>query len=113
MGSSAYISECLRKVCVLLKVTTLRKDKLPCSPGDRPKLNLSPLLSESQHRLYEQLIDMAEWVVQIGRFDIRYALTSLNRFSAAPREGHFSRLVKIFGYLKSVTGRRIIIVVST
>ena len=25
MGSSTYITECLRKVCALLKVTTLRK----------------------------------------------------------------------------------------
>ena len=49
--------------------------------------------------------------MQIGRFDIRYALTSLNRFSVAPREGRLSQLVKIFGYLKSVTGRRKIIVV--
>ena len=55
---------------------------------------------------------MAECAVQIGRFDIRYALTSLNRFSEALREGHLSRLAKIFGYLKSVTGRRKCIVFS-
>ena len=98
-------------VCSLLKVTTLRKDKLPCSPGGHPELDLSPLLCESQHRLDQQLVGMAEWAVRIGRFDIRYALTSLNRFSAAPREGHLIWLVKIFGYLQSVTGRRKIIVV--
>ena len=45
---------------------------------------------------------MAEWLVQIGRFDIRYALTSLNQISAAPREGHLSRLKKIFDYLQTV-----------
>ena len=55
---------------------------------------------------------MAEWDVQIGSFDTRYTLTSLNRLSAASREVHLSRLVKIFGYLKSVTGRRKIIIVS-
>ena len=49
---------------------------------------------------------MAEWAFHIGRFDIRYAFTSLNRFLAAPREGHISRLVKIFCYFKIVTGRR-------
>ena len=46
---------------------------------------------------------MAEWAVQIGIFDICYALTSLNRFSAA---------VNIFGYLQSVPGKRKCVVVS-
>ena len=55
---------------------------------------------------------MAEWAVQIGIFDIRYAVTSLNRFSAAPREGHLKRLVKIFGYLKNDSAKHKIIVVS-
>ena len=93
------ITECLRKVCALLKVATLRKEKLLCSPGDHTELDLSTLMSEAQHRLYQQLVGMAEWEVHIGRFDVRYALTSLNRFSAAPREGHLRWLVKIFGYL--------------
>ena len=55
---------------------------------------------------------MAEWAVQIGRFDIRYALTSLNQFSAAPRMGQLKRLIKIFGYLQTVSADRKIIVVS-
>ena len=55
---------------------------------------------------------MAEWAIQIGRFDIRYASTSINCFSASPWEGHLTRLVNIFGYLQCVPGRRKIIVVS-
>ena len=113
MGSTKYIAECLRKVCALLKFTTLRKEKLPCSPSDHPELYLSPLLSEAKYCLYQQLVGMAKWAVQIGSFDINCALTSLNRFFAAPGEGHLSWLVKIFGYLQSVTGRRKYIVVYT
>ena len=113
MGSSTYITECLRKFCALLNFTTLRKEKLPCSPGDHPELDLIPLLCEAQHFIYQQLVGMVEWAVQIGRFDIRYALTSLNRFLAAPREGHLSWLVKLFVYLQRVTGRRKVIVVYT
>ena len=111
-GSNTYITEYLRKVCAILKVTASRKEKLPCSPGDHPELDSSPLLSEAQHRLYQHTVGMAEWAVQIGRYDIRYALTSLNLLSAAPREGHISWLVRIFGYLQSVSGRRKGIVVS-
>ena len=58
MGSTTYITECLRKVYALLKVANLRKEKFPCSPGDHPELYLSPLLSEVQHRLYHQLVIM-------------------------------------------------------
>ena len=98
MGSYTYIKECLSKVCALLKVTTFRKEKFPCSPSDQSELDSSTLLNEAQYRLYQQLFGMIEWAVHIGRFDIRYALTSLNRFSAAPREGQLTRLIKIFGF---------------
>ena len=81
MGSYTYIKECLSKVCALLKFTSVRNEKLPCSPSDHPELDSSPLLDENQHRLYQQLVGMAEWAVQIGRFDIRYTLTTLNQFS--------------------------------
>ena len=74
---------------------------------------MSPLLNEAPHCRHQQLVGMSEWAVQIGRFCIRYDLTSLNRFLESPREGHLSWLVKIFGYLQSVTGRRKCIVVSS
>ena len=112
MGRSTYIKECLSKVCALLKVATLRKEILPISPGDHPELYLSPLLCEEQHLLYQHLVGIAVWAVQTGRFDIRFALTSLNSFLGAPMEVHISWLVKIFGHLQRVTGRRKSIVIS-
>ena len=112
MGFTTYITECLRKDCFILKVTTLRREKFLYRPGDHPVLDLSTLLTLAQHPLYHKVVGMAEWAVQMGRFDIRYALTSLNRFSAAPMEGHLSRLVRIFGSLQSVSVRRKCIIVS-
>ena len=50
--------------------------------------------------------------MQTGRFDICHALTSLNRFSAAPREGQLTRLIKIFGYLQTVPAKVKSIVIS-
>ena len=49
---------------------------------------------------------------QIGRFDIIYAVTSLNLFSAAPREGYLKHLLNIFGHLQNSTGRQKGIVIS-
>ena len=68
MGSYTYIKECISKVCALLKVTSLRKEKFPCSPSDHPELDSSPLLNEQQHCLYQQLVGMVDWAIQIGRF---------------------------------------------
>ena len=50
-------------------------------------------------------------IVQIGRFESCFEVTSINYFSAALREGHLKPLVKIFGYLKNATGRRESIVI--
>ena len=69
MGSTTYITEFHRNACALLKVATLRKDKLTCIPGDHPELYSSPILSEAQHRLYQQLFGMVQWEVQIGRLE--------------------------------------------
>ena len=51
-------------------------------------------------------------MVKIGRFNICFSLTSLNRFSAAPQEGHIKRPVKIFGYFQNAAGKRKSIVIS-
>ena len=89
----------------------MRKETLPCSPGDHPKLYSSPLLFKAQHRIYQHLVGMAEWSIHIRRFDILYALTSLNHFSESLKEIHLIQFVKIFGYCQSVTGGRKSIVV--
>ena len=78
MGSSTYTAESLWKVCVLPKVTNLRKIKLPISPADHPELYLSPLLGEGQHYLYHNLVGIVDCMFQIERFDICFAVTSLN-----------------------------------
>ena len=45
-GSSTYTTEHFIKVCTLLMVTHLHKDKLPSSPRDHTELDSSPLLGE-------------------------------------------------------------------
>ena len=113
MGSTTYIAKCLRRVCALLKVATLRREKFPCRTSDHNKLDFSTLLSEAQHRLYKNLVGMADSEVQIGRFDICYALIYVNICFLAPREGHLTWLVNIFGYLQNVHGKRKSIAVFT
>ena len=104
MGSYTCTAEDLRKACVLLKVMNLRKDKFACSTVDHTKLDSSILLGKYHHQLYQKLAGMVDCMVQMGRFDIHYEFTSLNRLSESPSERCTKRLVRIFGYLQHDIG---------
>jgi len=43
---------------------------------------------------------MLQWVITISRADVCYATSSLSPFSVAPREGHLSHVLRVWGYLK-------------
>ena len=47
------------------------------------------------------LIGSAQWAIILGRLDIMQAVQCLARYSAAPREGHLQRMLRVFGYLKN------------
>jgi len=47
--------------------------------------------------------------VTLGRIDICYAVSSLSRFCAAPREGHYKRLLRLWGYLKKYPDKAVAI----
>ena len=52
---------------------------------------------------------VCQWISIAGRLDICFAVSSLSRFAANPREGHLHRAIKILGYLKKYPSRGYII----
>jgi hypothetical protein len=72
---------------------------------DHPEEDTSPLLDSIMYTEYQSLIGMLQWLVTLCRIDICYAVSSLSRFNATPREGHFSRVLRIWGYLKKYPHR--------
>jgi hypothetical protein len=98
IGSSTYVTEAVAKVEA--KVGVLAKERSATIQGDHPELDTSPLLDPDSHRLFQMLIGMAVWIVQLGQGDIAFAVTNLSRFTAAPRQGHLDRTIRLFGYLK-------------
>jgi hypothetical protein len=74
-----------------------------------PELDDSAFLPELGIRSYQTLIGMAQWACTIGRLDIAFAVSSLSRFSAAPRVHHLDLVFHLFGYLKKNPNRRIVI----
>ena len=41
---------------------------------------------------------IGQWLVVAGRFDINYAISSLSRYTATPRERHLARAKDVLGY---------------
>ncbi len=68
-------------------------------PQAQPELDASPILDIEGHRVYQQLVGIAHWLITCGRFDLCYAILSLSQFSACPREGHLKALEQVFRYL--------------
>ena len=103
LGSKTYVKAALERIEKLFGC--IAKERIPMTAGDHPELDESELLDHQDKEFYQMLIGMARWVIHLGRIDIMFALSCLDRFSAAPRQGHFDRLIKVWGYLKKFPSR--------
>ena len=88
----------------------LPKQSTPLPVTDcHPEMDTSPLLGLEDHRKFQMLIGMLQWLVTISRPDLCCLVSFLNRFGSCPREGHLDLAVRAFGYLKSVPNPKIAI----
>jgi len=74
----------------------------PLEKGDHPELDTSDLLELEDTKIYQSLIGAAQWVIQIGRFDVTTAVMTMSRFRALPRKGHMDRIKRVYGYLSKM-----------
>ena len=89
MGCKTYIKEGIRRIKNMFGM--LIKHDIPMVAGDHPELDESKHLDDDEHTKYQMLIGMLNWIVTIGRIDIVFAVSSLSRFTACPRQGHMGR----------------------
>ena len=87
----------------------LKKFLHPEEAGDHPELDDSCPLNDDGHKKYQMLIGILVWLNVLGRSDISHATTSFSKFTAAPRQGHLDRVLRVFGYLKRHPNRRFLI----
>jgi hypothetical protein len=104
-GCKRYLVEALRHVTTMFGNLKKHSTLLPTS--DHPEEDNSTILSSEDHRKFQMLIGMLNWLVGIGRIDISHSVASLARFVACPRQGHLDRALQVFGYLKKFPNRRI------
>ena len=110
VSCATYVKECVRRVEADpdLNITPLYTHRTPLPDNCHPELDDSDLLTDSGIRKYQMLIGMAQWACTIGRLDIAFAVSSLSRFSTAPRTNHLGMALHLFGYLKKHPNRRIV-----
>jgi hypothetical protein len=68
----------------------------------------TPMYTEKDDALNRSIIGCSIWRVALGRFDIAYATSGMNRFNMLPREGHLNSAKRILAYLKTFPKDRII-----
>ena len=85
----------------------LRDTVTPCVANDHPEEDNTKILDKEKHREYQSLIGMAQWLVTPGRLNICYAISSLSRFCSSPREGHYKRVLRLWGYLQKYPDKSI------
>lgn len=112
MSSEEYLENALPIVEGLMKRTgqlpfNKRQRKRPYQYGYKPELDDSPLLEDGEVTIYQQLVGMLRWVVELGRIDVLYEVTKLSSYNALPRKGHLREVFNIFFYLHTHKSRKI------
>ena len=104
-----YEKEAIRKVEDMYHCLKKVRTPLPVSADFHPELDKSPLLELKEHRRFQALIGMLQWLHTIGRPELGPLLATLNRFGTAPRREHLNLAIRSFGYLKFSKDRKIAI----
>lgn len=103
-----YIADVIRKYKQDFNIT-LKKQSIPMRTDSHPEKDTSDLLGAKEHKEFQHIIGICHWIVTMGRFDISHAVSSLSRFSQAPRKEHLTMTRHMLGYLKKFKKRGIAI----
>ena len=74
-----------------------------------PELDNTPLLGIDDHRKFQMLLGMLQWMVTIGRSELCQVFSSLTLFGVCPREVHLDLVVRCFGYVKTTQDKQVAI----
>jgi len=108
-SAETYIKNCLEKLAKMLNIEQFGTQRTPMDSEYHPELDESPLCDPQHITKYKSLLGCANWIIILGRFDIQFAVTTLARYSNAPRQGHLKALQRVFGYLRKWNKGKIVI----
>ena len=110
MSAEKYVVSAVKNVEETLAKRGLRlpsKCYTPLSSDYRPELEVSSELKSDGIQLYQEMIGVLRWAVELGRVDILLETSLMSTFMAMPREGHLQQLYRMFAYLKLYPKRKI------
>jgi hypothetical protein len=108
-SAHTYIKNSLERLSKMVGLKEFPQYKTPMAADYHPELDTSPLCTPAEISKYRSLIGSANWCIILGHFDINYAVTTLARYSCAPRTGHMDAMVRVFGYLRKFNKGKILI----
>ena len=109
LSARTYVENATKKIAEMCGQPLIRKWKTPMADDYHPELDTSDLCNAEKISKFRSIIGSANWVITLGRFDVAYATSTLARYPAEPREGHFVAAQRIFGYLRSFPDGKLII----
>jgi len=98
VSSTKYIKEVFRQFAK--QHGEVRKQSIPMRTTEHPETDQSPHLNAEEIQQFQHIIGVCQWLIVLGRFDINYAVSSLSRFSIAPRKCHLELAREIMGCLR-------------
>ena len=110
MSSEKYVKAAVTNVEERLSKMDMRlpsKCDTPMSTGYHPSEDVSRELNAEGLHMYQEMIGVLRWAIEIGRIDILLEVSLLSSHLALPRVGHLQAVYRIFGYLKQVPKRKL------
>jgi hypothetical protein len=109
LSARTYIENVVKKMADMCGKKDFKMYKTPMSEDYHPEEDETPLLGKTDISKYQAMIGTGNWIVTLGRYDIAYAINTMARYAASPREGHYKALMRVFGYLYAFPKGRIIV----
>ena len=76
--------------------------KTPFCPIDyKSELDTTATCDKRLTNYFQNLIGVLRWIVELGRIDIAFEVSSLSKFLSHPRTGHIYQALHIFKYLET------------
>lgn len=108
MGSETYVQEACRVAEKQMKLHDLQYPSTrrhgsnsPFSSSSyRPELDATQFCENNLITVYQNMIGVLRWIVELGRIDIQHEVSLLSQYLVQPRHGHLSQACNIFRYLK-------------
>ena len=101
MSSTQYLERAISTVESRMGKLPGGKPTTPLPTDYHPEIDSSPELKDEDANYYLSLIGILQWLCELGRVDICFAVALMSRFNAIPRQGHMDTLLRIFAYLKA------------